>query len=110
MKKLVALLVVLLLLLQYRLWVGQGSFAEVVRLHRAVAAQRAENRDLAQRNAALSAEVSDLRHGLGAVAELARTQLGMIGRGETFYQVVGGAHGDGTAGGTGAPNPAPGPP
>ena len=46
--------------------------------------------ELAQRNAALGAEVSDLKHGLAAVAELARTQLGMIGKGETFYQVVDG--------------------
>ncbi|HDO34346.1 MAG TPA: cell division protein FtsB, partial [Chromatiales bacterium] len=83
-------LLLLLVPLQYRLWVGEGSFADVVRLRRAVVAQQAENHELAQRNAALDAEVSDLKHGLAAVAELARTQLGMIGKGETFYQVVDG--------------------
>lgn len=90
MKILTGLLLLLLVPLQYRLWVGEGSFADVVRLRRAVVAQQAENHELAQRNAALGAEVSDLKHGLAAVAELARTQLGMIGKDETFYQVVGG--------------------
>lgn len=93
MKWVIAFLGLLLLALQFRLWVGEGSFADVARLRQAVAAQQAQNRDLEQRNAALSAEVSDLRSGLAAVAELARTQLGMIGPDETFYQVVGRASG-----------------
>ncbi|WJW76596.1 cell division protein FtsB [Thiohalobacter sp. IOR34] len=82
------LLVLLFLLLQYQLWVGDGSLAEVWRLGQAVERQRAENRQLRERNQALDAEVRDLKQGLEAVEERARTELGMIRRDELFYQVV----------------------
>lgn len=88
MKWLVIALGVLLVLLQYRLWVGDGSVAEVSSLRRQVESQRAENAALRERNKALEAEVLDLKTGLAAIEERARSELGMIKKGETFYQVV----------------------
>ena len=88
MRALLWLLVILLLLLQYRLWVGDGSLAEVWRLYQQVEAQRAENQRLLERNQALEAEVEDLKRGLDAIEERAREDLGMIRDGETFYQII----------------------
>jgi cell division protein FtsB len=88
MRWLLGLLVVLLVLLQYRLWVGDGSLAEVWGLYQQVEAQRQENRRLQERNQALEAEVTDLKQGLEAIEERAREELGMVREGETFYQVI----------------------
>lgn len=82
------LLVVLLVVLQYRLWVGDGSLAEVWGLHQQVEAQREENHRLRERNQALEAEVTDLKQGLEAIEERAREELGMVRDGETFYQII----------------------
>ncbi len=82
------LLLVLLLMLQYRLWVGDGSLAEVWDLYQQVEAQRDENQSLRERNQALEAEVQDLKQGLEAIEERAREELGMIKEGETFYQII----------------------
>lgn len=82
------LLVVLLVLLQYRLWVGDGSLAEVWDLYQQVELQRTENERLNERNQALEAEVKDLKQGLEAIEERAREELGMIRDGETFYQII----------------------
>jgi len=88
MRVAIVVLTVLLLLLQYRLWVGDGSIIEVWRLSDSVAEQRAENERLRQRNEALAAHVRDLKDGLAAIEERARRELGMIGEDEVFYQVV----------------------
>ena len=88
MRLLPVLLAALLIALQARLWFGDGSVPEVWRLEEAIAAQQAENRRLEERNAALAADVRDLRDGLAAVEERARRELGMIRRGESFYRVV----------------------
>jgi len=88
MRWLIVLLVGLLAALQYSLWIGTGSLADVHRLHLSVAKQTRENARLSERNKALEAEVRDLKHGLAAIEERARTELGMIKKGETFYQVV----------------------
>ncbi|HHJ15297.1 MAG TPA: cell division protein FtsB [Gammaproteobacteria bacterium] len=88
MRWLIWLLVVLLVLLQYRLWVGDGSLAEVWDLYQQVELQRAENGRLRERNQALEAEVKDLKQGLEAIEERAREELGMIRDGETFYQII----------------------
>jgi len=77
-----------LLALQYRLWVSDNGLREVWRLEQAIAAQQRENDALARRNRALEAEVRDLKEGHAALEERARTDLGMIGANETFYQVV----------------------
>ncbi|MCL4316118.1 MAG: cell division protein FtsB [Gammaproteobacteria bacterium] len=89
MKTLSALLLILLLGLQYSLWVGHGGLAEIWRLTQAVRVQQEENRTLRERNLALDAEVRDLKQGTAAIEERARSELGMIGKGETFYQLVG---------------------
>ncbi|MCB1744588.1 MAG: cell division protein FtsB [Gammaproteobacteria bacterium] len=79
---------VLLLLVQYSLWVGRGSLADVWRLQHAIAEQRQQNQELAERNQRLRAEVDDLKSGLEVVEERARRELGMIGLGETLFQFV----------------------
>lgn len=81
-------LVALLALLQYRLWWGEGGRRSVAVLQRQVEQQTHENEGLQQRNAALAAEVEDLKSGETAVEERARSELGMIKPGETFYRVV----------------------
>ena len=83
-----ALLIVLLLALQARLWLGAGGWQEAAQLQKKVVAQRAENTRLQQRNDALSAEVEDLKSGEAAIEERARSELGMVKPGETFYRVV----------------------
>ncbi len=74
--------------LQYRLWLGEGSVPDLVQLRAAIAEQQAANEQAAERNDALAAEVEDLQEGLQAIEERARSELGMIRRGEVFYQVV----------------------
>lgn len=81
-------LLALLLVMQYHLWLGDGGLREVWRLEAAVAAQQTENEELRRRNDALEADVRDLKTGLDAVEERARSELGMIHDGEVFYQVV----------------------
>lgn len=88
MRWLIAVLVILLLVLQYRLWVGRGSLAEVVSLKQEIAEQKQLLEELTNRNKALRAEVDSLKEGLEAVEERARTDLGMIRDGEVFYQVL----------------------
>lgn len=88
MKYLAAALLVLLVVLQYRLWLGEGGMREVHSLRAEIDAQRDENQQLKERNRTLAAEVQDLKKGTVAIEERARTDLGMVGRGETFYQVV----------------------
>ncbi len=88
MKWLAVALLAALVLLQYRLWLSHDGVREVGRLRSAVAAQQAENGRLAQRNRELAAEVHDLKNGMAALEERARSELGMIGANETYYQVV----------------------
>jgi cell division protein FtsB len=84
----IGILVALLLLLQYRLWVGEGSLAEVHALKKQVESSSAELEIMRQRNNALQAEVQDLKKGLDAIEERARSELGMIREKEEFYQIV----------------------
>lgn len=85
---LVLVLVALLAWLQYRLWFGGGGQGEVQALQQQVSQQARENSGFKQRNDALTAEVEDLKSGEKAVEERARSELGMIKPGETFYRVV----------------------
>ncbi len=82
------ILIALLLGLQYKLWVGDGSIAEIWNLLQAGTVQRDENAGLKERNAALEAEVKDLKTGMDAIEERARSDLGMVKDGEVFYQIV----------------------
>lgn len=88
MKWFAAALGIVVLLLQYRLWMSQDGVQELARLEKAVDDQRHENADLVSRNARLAAEVRDLKKGFTALEERARSDLGMIARNETFYQVI----------------------
>jgi len=88
MKPVVILLTVLLLLLQYRLWFSHDGLASVLHLHRTVELQKKGNDVLAERNNVLAAEVHDLKSGLDALEERARSELGMVKHGETFIQVI----------------------
>ena len=83
-----AILLTLLVTLQYQLWLGERGMPGVYRLEAAVEAQLEENARLEARNLRLAAEVRDLKEGLEAVEERARSDLGMIGRDETYYQLV----------------------
>lgn len=88
MKVAIAALLMLLLILQYKLWFGDGNLREVWRLESAIEKQQQENVHLHERNAALEAEVKDLKEGMQAIEERARNELGMIKKGETFYQII----------------------
>jgi cell division protein FtsB len=77
-----------LVLLQYRLWVSDRGMREIWRLNQSVEAQSAANQEQRERNGQLLAEVTDLKVGLAALEERARSELGMVGNSETFYQVV----------------------
>ena len=88
MRWVVPILLVALAALQYRLWVGEGSLGEITLLRRQIAEQRAEMERLKERNRALQAEVDDLKGGLEAIEERARTEMGMVKPGEVFYQLV----------------------
>jgi cell division protein FtsB len=87
-KLLIAILVTLFTLLQYSLWLGNDSLIELYGLQRSIERQRHENGGLKERNARLEAEVRDLKEGTEAVEERARRELGMVGKGETFFQIV----------------------
>jgi cell division protein FtsB len=75
-------------LLQYRLWVSDQGMREIWRLTQAVEAQNSANSEQRERNRQLLAEVTDLKVGLTALEERARSELGMVGNSETFYQIV----------------------
>jgi cell division protein FtsB len=88
MKWFAAALGVVVLLLQYRLWLSHDGVQELARLEKAVADQKQENEDKMVRNERLAAEVRDLKKGITALEERARSDLGMIASNETFYQVI----------------------
>jgi len=82
------LLLAALLALQYRLWVSSDGMRDVWRLEKVTEQQSVENGGLRNRNGTLAAEVRDLKEGHAAIEERARTDLGMVGSNETFFQVV----------------------
>jgi cell division protein FtsB len=84
----VGVLLLVLVGLQFRLWVGEGSLAEVATLRQQLVEQRAELADLHERNATLQAEVDDLKEGLAAIEARARSELGLIRQGETYFQLL----------------------
>ena len=88
MKALAVILGALIVLIQYPLWMGKGGWLRVWQLENEVTNQRAKNAELAGRNAALAAEVRDLKQGSEAIEERARRELGMIRADEVFFQYV----------------------
>jgi cell division protein FtsB len=77
-----------LLALQYPLWFANGGLPGIWQLRKEIEAQKAENAQLRERNQALEAEVDDLKQGLAVIEERARTGLGMVKKGETYYQIL----------------------
>ncbi len=88
MKLLLILLTVVLVLLQYRFWFGDGGLTELWQLQRTIEKQQQEITVLSDRNNVLEAEVKNLRQGFAAIEERARSDLGMIKDDETFYQAI----------------------
>ncbi len=88
MKPLTLALAAVIVLLQYPLWLGKGSWMRVWEVDQQLSAQRATNEKLQARNAALDAEVRDLKQGLDAIEERARSELGMVKQDEVFFQVL----------------------
>lgn len=88
MRLLALVLAALIVLIQYPLWLGKGSWSRVWEVDQQIHAQREINLKLQSRNAALDAEVRDLKQGLDAVEERARSELGMIKQDEIFFQLL----------------------
>jgi cell division protein FtsB len=109
MKWFAAALLAALLLLQYRIWFSGDGVREVLRLRSAVAGQQGENERLSARNRQLAAEVRDLKQGYSALEERARSDLGMVGADETFFQVGPGEAPAAAAPGSAAPTGQPAP-
>ncbi len=84
----IVVLLVAIVGLQARLWTGQGSFAHVNGLEEKVSLRIAENESRRGRNAILKADILDLKQGLEAVEDIARSELGLIKKGETFFLLV----------------------
>ena len=87
MRWLLGVLLILLVILQYRLWIAEGSLAEQQRLRAQVEEFTRVNEALEARNAVLEREVLELQSGNAGVEQRAREQLNLVGEGETFYQV-----------------------
>ncbi len=83
-----AILVLLLLALQYRLWIGEGSLAHAHRLEKDIAQQKAENSRMHERNRILDVEVGELKTGLDTIEERARNDIGLIKKDETFFMLM----------------------
>ena len=87
MRTLAVIFALLILVLQYPMWLGKGGWLQVRELDRQIEAQRQVNEELKARNAALDAEVRDLKTGVDAVEERVRSELGMIKQNEVFFQL-----------------------
>lgn len=88
MRPIIAVLVALFILLQYQLWFSAGGILPVYRLSQNINRQTIENQKLKDRNTGLLTSIDDLKHGTESFEEHARSDLGMIKKGEIFYQVV----------------------
>lgn len=89
-KWLFVLLLVTFGCLQYRLWVGEGSFTSASEIQIKIEEQKVENEKLLERNRVLYAEILELKAGYETVEERARHELGMVGPGETLFQLIDG--------------------
>ena len=88
MKIIAFALLFLLIWLQYKIWLQDGGIPEVLQLQQEVEAVSVDVQQLQERNSSLDAEVKDLKKGLDAIEERARSEMGMIKQGETYYQVI----------------------
>ncbi len=88
MKILVGMLIVLLIVLQYKLWFGESGFQQVRRYEQRIKVVNEALDEVESRNSALQAQVDDLKNNLAAIEERARRDLGMIQKNETFFQII----------------------
>ena len=88
MKIIAFVLLILLIWLQYKIWLQDGGLPEVIQLQEEIEEVKTEVEKLQERNASLDAEVKDLKKGLDAIEERARSEMGMIKEGEVYYQVI----------------------
>lgn len=88
MRLIILCLTVLVILIQYPLWLGKGGWLRVWDLDHQVQEAQKKNDELRARNAMLASEVQDLKEGTGAVEERARYELGMIKQNEVFVQII----------------------
>ncbi|MBX6319444.1 cell division protein FtsB [Pigmentiphaga sp.] len=105
MRLLTLIIALLLVLIQYPLWLGKGGWLRTWELERQLEAQRQTNEELRTRNLALDAEVRDLKSGTDAIEERARYELGMLKEGEAFVQIVEGPAAAAIAPGTAPASP-----
>jgi len=87
-KIIAVVLLALLIWLQYKIWLQDGGIPEVIQLQQDVEQVKSEVEQLQERNSSLNAEVKDLKKGLDAIEERARSEMGMIKEGEVYYQVI----------------------
>jgi cell division protein FtsB len=88
MRWLITVLIIVLVLLQWRLWFGEGSISHKLDLDRQLATQRAQNQALKTRNLLIAKEVESLKTNSDSIVEKARQNLGMTKKNETFYLVI----------------------
>ena len=88
MKWIIGILLILLVVLQYRLWIGEGSLAHAHRLEGNIKVQQAENDRMRERNRILDVEVDELKTGLDTIEERARNDIGLIKKDETFFMIL----------------------
>ena len=88
MRAIVIFLIVALVGLQYKLWLGDGSIRQWIHVEKKLDEQEEMNRALLTRNHALEADIEELKSGDQALEEQARYELGMVKEGETYYQFV----------------------
>lgn len=87
-RRLLVLLVLAFILLQFRLWTGSGSWEQITSLKREITAQKQINNQLQQRNNRLHSEVRSLKDNLDSIEERARNDMGLIKEGESFYLII----------------------
>ena len=88
MSKLTLIFFLLIILIQYPLWLDDGGFINVVEKNKQIEIQKKINASLKKENKALIAEVNDLKKGTNAIEERARVELNMIKKGEVFFQII----------------------
>jgi len=88
MRLLFLILLLLSIFVQYPLWWGKGGWGHVKNLEQQVASQKQTIEALKARNAALSAEVVDLKSGTHAIEEKARAEQGMLKEDEIFVRII----------------------
>jgi cell division protein FtsB len=88
MRPILIILIILLLVLQYKLWAANGGLFTTIHLSRLLSQQRAENSTLQQRNAILTATIESFKSDHNAVEATARNELNMVKHGETYYQII----------------------